>query len=145
VEQRKSSWLKPVVKIIKSKAAIVAFLLYLLSEIAFLAWDKPEQLNYQYFITLSIISLLGTLTGSTLFRCVFLLQSAWLFLAAFDSYLFQFHNITTLIYSAHNYTMSIINILILGIIIGGDNGGNTNKRTRRGHYRRGFYALQAKN
>jgi hypothetical protein len=107
--------------------------------------NMPEALNYQFQIIDSIIALSGAFICTKRFRIAFLVQSALMFLAALDDYLYEFHNVTTLIYSSHNYTIGIINILILGIIIGGNDGGNTNKRTRRGYYRRSFYALQTKN
>jgi hypothetical protein len=132
----------------ESRLAYAGLFLFASSVFADAAWDStgiPELFNYQFYIVDSIIALSGAFVCTKPFRIAFLVQSALMFLAALDSYLYQFHNVTTLIYSSHNYTIGIINILILGIIIGGNDGGNTNKRVRRGYYRRGFYALQTKN
>jgi hypothetical protein len=126
------------------KAATVAFLLYTASELAFYLWNMPLELNYQYFILQGFISLIGTAFGSKLFRSAFLMQSLWFFIVAYDSFLYLFHDVTTLINPSHEYTMVGLNLLILVIIIGGDDGINSVKRTWRGYRRSWLAGVQIK-
>ena len=127
----------------KYEAAAVAFLLYFGSVVVFELWDQPLELNYQYFILQSIVSLVGVLYGSRLFRTAFLLQSIWFFAMAFDAFLYNFYGLVTLIYAAHEYTIAALNILIIGTIIGGNDGSGLTKRVSSCNYSRGLANIQS--